>query len=53
MLVQSYLFFDGKCEEALNFYKTALDAQIVMLMRFRDSPVPPQPGMSRLAPRTR
>jgi PhnB protein len=45
MLVQSYLFFDGKCEEALNFYKTALDAQIVMLMRFRDSPVPPQPGM--------
>ena len=45
MLVQSYLFFDGKCEEALNFYKTALDAQIVMLMRFRDSPGPPQPGM--------
>ena len=45
MLVQPYLFFDGKCEEALNFYKTGLDAQIVMLMRFRDSPVPPQPGI--------
>ena len=45
MLVQPYLFFDGKSEEALTFYKGALDAQIVMLMRFKESPVPPQPGM--------
>jgi PhnB protein len=45
MLVQPYLFFDGRCEEALNFYKSALDAEIVMLMRFKESPVPPQPGM--------
>jgi PhnB protein len=45
MLVQPYLFFDGKCEEALNFYKTTLDAQVIMLMRFKDSPEPAQPGM--------
>ncbi|HEX3486244.1 MAG TPA: VOC family protein [Micropepsaceae bacterium] len=44
MQVQPYLFFDGKCEEALNFYKAALDAQIIMLMRFKDSPEPPQAG---------
>jgi PhnB protein len=45
MLVQPYLFFDGRCEEALDFYKSALDAEIIMLMRFNESPVPPQPGM--------
>lgn len=39
-----YLMFNGRCEEALNFYKTALDAKIDMLMRFKDSPEPPQPG---------
>jgi PhnB protein len=45
MHVQPYLFFDGRCEEALEFYKGALDAELVMLMRFRDSPDPPPPGM--------
>jgi len=45
MHVQPYLFFDGKCEEALNFYKGALDAQVTMLMRFKESPEPPRPGM--------
>jgi PhnB protein len=40
MLVQSYLFFEGRCEEALNFYRTALGAEIQMLMRFKDSPMP-------------
>jgi PhnB protein len=45
MLVQPYLFFDGKCEEALNFYKSALGAEITMLMRFKDSPEPARPGM--------
>ena len=46
MQVQSYLFFDGRCEEALNFYKAALDAQVTMLMRFKESPEPPRPGMT-------
>ena len=43
--VQPYLFFDGRCEDALEFYKTALGAEVEMMMRFRDSPAPAQPGM--------
>jgi len=43
-VVQPYLFFDGRCEEALEFYKKALGAEVLMLMRFKDSPEPPQPG---------
>jgi len=45
MQVQSYLFFDGRCEEAIEFYKRALGAKVEMLMRFKDSPEPAQPGM--------
>jgi PhnB protein len=45
MLVQSYLFFDGRCEEAIEFYKKTLGAKVEMLMRFKDSPEPAQPGM--------
>jgi PhnB protein len=41
MAIQPYLFFDGRCEEALDFYKRALGAEITMLMRFKDSPEPP------------
>jgi len=43
--VQPYLFFDGRCDEALEFYRTALGAEITMLMRFKDAPEPSQPGM--------
>jgi PhnB protein len=42
MPVQPYLFFDGRCEEAIEFYKRALGAEVTMLMRFKDSPEPPQ-----------
>ena len=45
MQVQPYLFFDGRCEEAIEFYKRALGAKVDGLMRFKDSPEPPQPGM--------
>jgi PhnB protein len=45
MLVQPYLFFDGRCEEAVEFYRRAIGAEVEMLMRFRDSPEPAQPGM--------
>jgi PhnB protein len=38
MQVQSYLFFDGRAEEAIEFYKKALDAKVTMLMRWKDSP---------------
>ena len=45
MQVQPYLFFDGRCEEAVEFYKSKLGAKVEMLMRFKDSPEPAQPGM--------
>ena len=45
MQVQPYLFFDGRCEEAVEFYKRALGAEVEMLMRFKDSPERPPPGM--------
>src|SRR5450830_514317 len=45
MQVQPYLFFDGRCEEALAFYRAALGAEVTMLMRFKDSPEPLPPGM--------
>jgi PhnB protein len=45
MQVQSYLMFEGRCEEAIEFYKKALGAKVEMLMRFKDSPEPPPPGM--------
>ena len=40
MQVQPYLFFDGRCEEALAFYRGALGAEVTMLMRFKESPEP-------------
>lgn len=38
MQVQPYLFFDGRCDEAINFYKKTLKAETMMLMHFKDSP---------------
>lgn len=38
MLVQPYLFFEGRCEEALEFYKKAIGAEVTMLMRNKDNP---------------
>jgi PhnB protein len=43
MQVQPYLFFNGRCEEAVEFYRTALGAKVEMLMRYKDSPDPPPP----------
>jgi len=40
MLVQPYLFFDGRAEEAVAFYRKTLGAEVTMLMRFKDSPDP-------------
>lgn len=45
-MVQPYLFFGGRCEEAVAFYRIALGAQVGMLMRFKESPEPPPPGMT-------
>jgi PhnB protein len=44
MQVQPYLFFNGRCEEAVEFYRQALGAEVTMLMRFKDSPAPPPPS---------
>src|SRR5690606_27277016 len=41
MQVQPYLFFEGRCEEAIELYRQALGAEVTMLMRYRDSPEPP------------
>jgi PhnB protein len=38
MQVQPYLDFNGRCDEALEFYKKALGAKVGMLMRWKDSP---------------
>src|SRR4026207_1208638 len=45
--VQPYLFFGGRCEEALEFYRNAVGAEVEMLSRFKDAPDPgmAQPGM--------
>ena len=40
MQVEPYLFFDGRCEEAIEFYRSKLGAEVTMLMRFKDSPEP-------------
>ncbi len=45
MQVQPYLMFDGRCEEAVEFYRRTLGAEVLMLMRFKDSPEPHAPGM--------
>src|SRR4051812_39963863 len=51
MKIEPYLFFDGRCEEAIEFYKKAVGAEVVMMMRFKDNPgeanggCPTSPGM--------
>ena len=45
MAIEPYLFFNGHCEEAIEFYKNALGAEVLMLMRYKESPEPPPPGM--------
>ncbi|MDX9863069.1 MAG: VOC family protein [Rhodospirillales bacterium] len=46
MQVQPYLFFNGRCAEAIEFYRKALGAEVEMLMRFKESPdgCPPKMG---------
>ncbi len=39
--VQPYLFFRGRCEEAINYYKEKLDAEVTMMLRFKDNPEKP------------
>ena len=43
--VQSYLFFNGRCEEAIEFYRKALEAEVELMLRYKESPEPQPPGM--------
>lgn len=45
MQIIPYIFFDGRCEEAIKFYQETLGAEVTMLMRFKDNPEPPAEGM--------
>ena len=44
MPLEPYLFFEGRCKEALDFYTRALGAKVEMMMRYSESPEPPPPG---------
>jgi len=44
--IEPYLFFNGRCEEAIKFYQKALGAELEMMMRYKESPEPPPPGMT-------
>jgi PhnB protein len=45
MQIQPYLLFEGRCEEAIEFYRRALGAEVQMLLRYKESPDPMPPGM--------
>jgi PhnB protein len=47
-IIQPYLFFNGVCDQAIEFYRQALGAEVQLLMRYHESPEPPPPG--RLPP---
>jgi len=44
MHVQPYLYFNGRCEDAVQFYRKAVGADGIELLRFSDAPEPPPPG---------
>ncbi len=50
MFIQPYLYFEGRCEEALEFYRGALGAQVTVLMRWKDAPQPQDPARAPHAP---
>ena len=45
MEIQPYLFFEGRCEEAIDFYRRAVGADVQFLMRYKDMPEPRPPGV--------
>ena len=44
MQIQPYLFYNGRCDEAIAFYRAALGAEVLFLMRYKDSPEPTSHG---------
>jgi PhnB protein len=45
MQVQPYVCFEGQCEEAIAFYREAIGAEVVRLMRFKEAPGALESGM--------
>ena len=45
-VIQPYLFFNGRCEEAVEFYRKALGAEVERMMRHKDSPEPMPSGIA-------
>ena len=39
--VQPYLFFEGRCEEAMEFYRKAIDAKVERVLRYKEGPQAP------------
>ncbi|MGK9231859.1 VOC family protein [Inquilinus limosus] len=50
--VKPYLFFDGRCDEALEFYQRTLGARVEQLFRFKDAPPQPEPAQEGCGPVT-
>lgn len=48
--VEAYLFFNGRCEEALEFYRTALGAEVTAMIRYKDGPDPKATGAMDIDP---
>ena len=44
MTIKPYLFFSGRADEAIAFYQQALGAEVLLLLRYDESPEPPPPG---------
>jgi PhnB protein len=45
MQIQPYLFFNGRCDEAIDFYRSVVGAEVTALMRYKDSPEPTSHGV--------
>ena len=45
MQIQPYLFYNGRCDEAIDFYRAAVGAEVTMLMRFKESSEPSSHGV--------
>lgn len=50
MQVQPYLFFEGRCEEAVRFYEKAIGAKVMAMMRFSENPDPQASETSQTSP---
>jgi len=53
MRIEPYVFFDGRCDEAIDFYSATLGAETLMLMRYSDAPAddgPPPEGCGPMPP---